>query len=124
MLKSSFTQPTYREPSFKQPSKCLMCPTIQAVSMQSLNSPRASISYLVRELPQGPTSANPTITMTFSKSSIPLNFDTSARDSSKIGKSNLKSVRGVTLTVWRTLSAPTPSIMKNAAWRRAAGTIR
>ena len=82
-----------------------------------VNSPLASISHLVRELPQGPTSANPVMTMTLSRSTTPRSLATFAKDSegSRVGKSKRKLARGVTLTVWSIRSASKPFMILKSA---------
>jgi hypothetical protein len=65
-------------------SKCLINPMIHSISMKPsiVNSPQASISHLVRELPSGygPTSANPVMTTTWSRSIKPCRWAKSCRE--------------------------------------------
>ena len=54
--------------------------------------------FSVDDVPQGPTSANPVLTITLSKSTRLRSLERSCNDSAegRVGKSNLKLARGVT----------------------------
>ena len=82
-----------------------------------VNSPLASISHRVLELPHRLTLAKPVMTMTFSRFITPCNLDRSTSDSedSRAGKSKQKLAQGVTLTVCNSCSASVPFV----TWKSA-----